>query len=459
MENKLLYSRNVVENPCHMCMPMGAIIPFKGIEGGMVMIHGSQGCSTYMRRHIAEHYNEPIDVASSSLNEKETIYGGEASLTRGLDNLIRLYQPKLIGILSTCLAETIGEDIEHIANQYVSERNLQDFPLIPVATPGFGGAHSDGYFLAVKEILSRLVKPVPKHHKVNLIVPNLSPADLREIKRLFELMQVDYVLCPDFSDTLDMPFIKSYQKIPAGGTAIQDIVSMSGAAATIQMGLTVAEKLSPGLFLQEAFGVPLYNLPIPIGVQAVDQLMALLQNLGQQKPPLPLQQERGRLLDAMIDSHKYNSEGRCAIYGEPELVYAITMTCLENGVNPVVVASSSSAHEPLKMLLQEQWRQRSEPLCFIPEADFAAIRAVCAEKAVNLVIGHSDGRFLTERENIPLVRVGYPIHDRVGGQRLLSVGYVGTMQLLDRITNTLLENKQKNYRNDLYQRYYSQTRV
>ena len=53
----------------------------------MVIIHGSQGCSTYMRRHIAEHFNEPIDVASSSMNEKETVSGGESNLKKGLDNI------------------------------------------------------------------------------------------------------------------------------------------------------------------------------------------------------------------------------------------------------------------------------------------------------------------------------------------------------------------------------------
>jgi len=50
--------------------------------------------------------------------------------------------------------------------------------------------------------------------------------------------------------------------------------------------------------------------------------------------------------------------------------------------------------------------------------------------------------------------VGFPIHDRVGGQRLLSVGYTGTTQFLDRITNTLLENKYRTYRTDMYNRYY-----
>jgi nitrogenase molybdenum-iron protein NifN len=42
--------------------------------------------------------------------------------------------------------------------------------------------------------------------------------------------------------------------------------------------------------------------------------------------------------------------------------------------------------------------------------------------------------------------VGYPVHDRVGGQRILSVGYAGTLALLDRFTNTLLEAKYGSYR-------------
>ena len=74
------YNRDLSQNPCHMCMPMGGILALKGIEGAMPLLHGSQGCSTYMRRHIAEHFNEPVDVASSALNEKGTVYGGKANL-------------------------------------------------------------------------------------------------------------------------------------------------------------------------------------------------------------------------------------------------------------------------------------------------------------------------------------------------------------------------------------------
>ena len=81
------------------------------------------------------------------------------------------------------------------------------------------------------------------------------------------------------------------------------------------------------------------------------------------------------------------------------------------------------------------------------------IRIASKNANANLAIGHSDGRYLTEREGIPLVRRGFPIHDRVGGQRLLSVGYVGTNVLLDQITNTLLEVKQTNYRSTMKSLY------
>ena len=101
-------------NPCKMCMPMGALTAFFGIRNCMTILHGSQGCSTYIRRHMATHYNEPVDIASSSLTEQGTVFGGGENLIRGLENLIRLYRPEVIGVATSCLAETIGEDVPAI---------------------------------------------------------------------------------------------------------------------------------------------------------------------------------------------------------------------------------------------------------------------------------------------------------------------------------------------------------
>jgi len=452
MKQESLHYKNVNENPCPMCMPMGGIIPFKGLEQSMVLLHGSQGCATYMRRHIAEHFNEPIDVGSTSLNEKGTIYGGENNLKQGLDNIIRLYQPKIIGVLTTCLAETIGEDIDRMTADYLRDKGIDDVSIVTVPTPGYGDSHAEGYWLALRRIAARLARETEKHEKINVIVPHISTADIREIKRILELMQVAYTLLPDITDTLDRPFARPYKKIPDGGTKLADIVRMPGAGATIQFGITVDDSRSPGKYLETEFGVPLYNLPLPIGIENTDLFINALKEITGSPGPEVLEKERGRLLDCMIDAHKYNFAGRSVIFGDPELVYAMSKTCLENGVFPVVVATGSRTARLLELLKPELDLQREAYI--LSEADFTMIREKSREMQANIAIGHSDGRYLTEKEGLPLVRMGFPIHDRMGGQRILSAGYTGTALFIDRVTNTLLENKLTNYRSNMYQKYY-----
>ncbi len=157
MSNKSYVNLDV--NPCKMCMPMGAVLAFKGIEGNMVILHGSQGCSTYIRRHMATHYNEPIDIASSSLTENGTIYGGTKNLKTGLTNMIKMYTPSTIGVMTTCLAETIGEDINRIVDEFQKEsedENLKNIKIITVPTPGYSGTQSEGYYRALRKIVEQV---------------------------------------------------------------------------------------------------------------------------------------------------------------------------------------------------------------------------------------------------------------------------------------------------------------
>ncbi|MDO9033904.1 MAG: nitrogenase component 1 [Methanoregula sp.] len=437
--------KQVNENQCQSCMPLGGVVAFKGIENTMVLVHGSQGCSTYMRLMNVEHYNEPVDIASSALNEKQTIHGGEANLKKALDNVSRVYAPKVIGVLTTCLAETMGEDMDRILRDYRKERVTSGIDIIQVPTPSYGGSHTEGFWAATKAIIAYYARPTEEHKQINIIIPHISPADIREIKRIFDLFGLTYTLLPDYSMTLDRPYGGRYQKIPPGGTQTQDIARMSGARATIQFGLTCPDNLSPGLLLNQEYGVPLYNLPLPIGLQNMDRLVETLEKLSGRSLPDVIRQERGWLLDGMADSHKFNADGRPIVYGEPELVYAFSSICVENGAAPVVIASGTR-NSLLMGLLGTLLADVDEHPVVLEETDFAAIDDAGVLTGANIAIGHSGGKFLTERRGIPLVRVGFPIHDRTGGQRVLSAGYTGTLAFLDRFTNALLETKYESYR-------------
>src|SRR5512139_2434261 len=123
-------------NACKLCTPLGACLAFRGVAGAVPFLHGSQGCATYMRRYVISHFREPMDIASSSLGEKQAIYGGGPNLKQGLQNVMTKYGAGLIGVASTCLTETIGDDVPGLVREFRRELGELESPaMVTVSTP------------------------------------------------------------------------------------------------------------------------------------------------------------------------------------------------------------------------------------------------------------------------------------------------------------------------------------
>lgn len=448
---------NLNVNPCKMCMPMGAVTAFCGIKKCMTILHGSQGCSTYIRRHMATHYNEPVDIASSSLTEQGTVFGGENNLLKGLDNLIELYNPEIIGVATTCLAETIGEDVESIIKKYYSLHPKTSVKIINVASAGYGGTQYEGFLKALKAIVSSVEMDTTPNEKINIITSNISTADTRYLKFLLDSMGIDYILLPDLSETLDGVHVEKYDRLKNEGTSLEDISKMAGAKLTIELSTFIDSTCSPAEYLEEEFGVPFKRLNLPIGIRDTDKFIEALVEVGAVKLT-ELIKERGRYIDAMVDSHKYCAQGRAVIFGEPDFVYSMTRLCCENGVVPVVVATGSVC-KSLKPMLEEEIKECADTMLIektviVDDCDFDTIESLALELKANVMIGSSEGRRISHKHNIDLVRCAFPIHDRVGGQRIRTLGYEGSLSILDQIANILLGNKEENYKLDIYNQHF-----
>lgn len=453
-------SQNLTEltvNPCKMCMPMGAVTALYGISRCMSLLHGSQGCSTYIRRHMATHYNEPVDIASSSLTEHGTVFGGEENLIKGLENLIELYHPSVIGVPTTCLAETIGEDIPAIIHRFYESHPALGVTIIPIATPGYGGTQYEGFFAALRAVVSHIEMNDQKNNKVNIITGLLSPADTRYLKNLLNQTGLDYILLPDISENLDGMHSEDYDRLPSGGTPLEEIALMAGARMTIEFSAFVPSALSPAKYLKQRFGVPYVRMNMPVGLRDTDEFLHRLTLLGGVIPK-DVQDERGRFVDAMIDSHKYNANGRASVFGEPDLVYAVVRLLCENGVVPVVAATGSECKGFSDLVSPEVGKAAEDAFVarfsVCDDTDFDKIERLSLELGANLLVGSSDGRRIEEKHHIRLVRCGFPIHDRIGGQRIRMLGYSGSLALLDRITNAMLEKTEHTYRGELYGKYF-----
>ena len=104
-------------NPAKTCQPIGAMYAALGIHGCLPHSHGSQGCCSYHRSTLTRHYKEPVMAATSSFTEGSSVFGGQANLLQAIENIFTVYNPDVIAVHTTCLSETIGDDIPQIIGQ------------------------------------------------------------------------------------------------------------------------------------------------------------------------------------------------------------------------------------------------------------------------------------------------------------------------------------------------------
>ena len=429
-------------NACKLCTPLGAALAFKGIEGAVPYLHGSQGCATYMRRYIISHFNEPIDIASSSLSEKHAVYGGGPNLKMGLMNVTQKYEPQLIGIATTCLTETIGDDVGLFLHEYAKEVPGEKPVMVQVSTPSYNGTHMEGFHNAVAATINTLTREATvTTPRLNLLPGLVSPADIRYLQEIITDFGVESTILPDISDTMDGPAAKTYEKIQAGGTPLAEIKAMSTGLATIEFGHTMADD-SGGEILKQKFQVANHRLSLPMGITATDCFFDTLTSITGQVRPDKYTQERGRLVDSYVDGHKYISGKKAIVYGEEDLVVGLTAFLSEIGVRPILCASGGKSNKLADRIKAATGDILTEQPQVFEGMDFFDISELAESLGPDLLVGHSKGYPLARKLDIPLIRVGFPIHDRMGGQRILHLGYRGAQALFDLVVNGVIAKKQ-----------------
>ncbi|MBM7408886.1 nitrogenase component 1 [Methanococcus maripaludis] len=423
-----------VINPCKICQPMGAIFALMGVKNSMPLIHGSHGCSTYMRFQLGRHFKEAVNVASSSMSEANAVLGGEENLKHAIRNVSRIYGPEIIGVTTSCLSETIGDDVEGIIRLFKTQND--DLPeIVPISTPSYKHTHVEGYDSTVKALVENLATPSKPNSKLNVITGMVSPGDIAETKRILREMGIESIILTDTSESMDAPFDGEVSFVSSAGTTVEELKDTANSFATISL---CKHANSAAKFLHEAYGLKSVSPYLPIGLQSTDEFMNELCKLTNKEIPEQITRERGKLIDAMIDAHQHNFGRKVAIYGDPDVVVGFTRFVLELGMIPSIVCTGSESKtfvEDIKAVTKDS---KHKPVILAP-GDLYDLHQEIKKSKVDLLIGNSYGSRIAGAENIPLLRMGFPIYDRVGAQRITCVGYTAGVRLVDTITNTILD--------------------
>jgi nitrogenase molybdenum-iron protein NifN len=133
-------------NPLKMSQPVGGALAFMGLRGAMPLLHGSQGCTSFGLVLFVRHFKEAVPLQTTAMSEVATVLGGFENVEQAILNIYNRAKPELIGICSTGVTETKGDDVEGYI-KLIREKypDLAKFPLVYVSTPDFKDAFQDGW--------------------------------------------------------------------------------------------------------------------------------------------------------------------------------------------------------------------------------------------------------------------------------------------------------------------------
>jgi len=429
-------------NPAKTCQPVGAMYAALGIHGCLPHSHGSQGCCSYHRSALTKHYKEPIMAATSSFTEGSSVFGGQANLLTAINNIFTIYEPDVIAVHSTCLSETIGDDLKQIIEKAKEDGKV---PLgkhvIHCNTPSYVGSHVTGYANMVKGMVDYFSESTGKKaDRINIISGWVEPSDMREIKRIASMMGAKYIMFPDTSDVVDAPQTGKYSMYPEGGTSITDLIATGNSKASLSLGEWATKDAS--VRLENKCKVPFEITDIPIGIRASDRFVSRLSKLAEVTIPESITVERGRLVDLITDMHQYLHGKRVALWGDPDHLLPLVEFLLDLDMKPVYIVSGT----PGKRMAKRMAEMLSDR---IPEAkykngeraDMFLLHQWIKNEPVDLLLGNTYGKYISRDENIPFLRMGFPILDRVGHSYFPIVGYMGAMRLLEKILNLFMDKQ------------------
>lgn len=442
--DKIIDREALTINPAKTCQPVGAMYAALGIHGCLPHSHGSQGCCSYHRSALTRHYKEPVMAATSSFTEGSSVFGGQANLLQAIETIFTVYHPDIIAVHSTCLSETIGDDLNQIIGKAKEEGKVPAGKhVIYCNTPSYVGSHVTGYANMVNSMVkSFAAKSVTKKNQVNVIAGWVEPSDMREIKRIAAEMGAKIVLFPDTSDVLDTPMTGKFEMYPKGGVTIPELISTGDSKKSIALGPFCTEDAA--ITLENKCKVKFETLQLPIGLKATDRFITALSRAAGVQVPDSITVERGRLLDLITDMHKYLYGKRVALFGDPDTLVPLTEFLVTLNMKPVYIVSGT----PGKRFEDDMVKALDGK---VPEAKFKngdradmyLMHQWIKQQGVDLLIGNTYGKYIARDENIPLIRLGFPIVDRVGHSYQPTLGYAGATNLLTKILNSILDHEDR----------------
>ena len=162
------------------------------------------------------------------------------------------------------------------------------------------------------------------------------------------------------------------------------------------------------------------------------------------KVPDIISAERGRLVDIITDMQQYFYNKKVALFGDPDHLIPLTEFLVALDMRPVHIVSGTPGKEFEKRI--REILGDTVPDANVKNgatADMLLLHQWIKNEPVDLLLGNTYGKYIARDEDIPFVRMGFPILDRIGHSYFPITGYTGAMRMLEKILGVLMDRQDR----------------
>lgn len=409
-------------NPIKLSQPMGAMLCFLGIKNCMPLMHGAQGCASFSKVFFTRHFNDPISVQTTAVNDiTAVIDGGDYAISESIKNITKKVKPDLVGLFTTGLTETKGDDIKGAC---LLIQDTQDMAY--VNTPDFEGSIESGFAKSIEAIIEQIVQVKTNIDKQKaLIIPNVNikPIEVEKVKDTISLFGYEVFSLPDLSDSLDGHLGLKQGALSSGGISIDEIKDLASSSLVISIGSSVkkaGEKLK-----EKNENINLLHFDSLSGLEASDDFFKKLCKIKDISSPHPsIIRWRKRLQDALLDTHFAIGSSSVVLALEPDQCISVANTIIEAGasIKAIVTTHKNDLLEDIE----------SENLLI---GDFEDVEEYLQES--DILISSFHGERLSKIHKKALMIRGFPDFEGIGNQLKNDILYEGSTYLLFELANLI----------------------
>lgn len=348
------------------CPLMGAMMAIGGIDEALMLVLGTDECTYYAKKATIGGFNfEGLDnrCFSIAVNQHDVTFGCKDMLYEAFEELMSEEKPKAIFLVTTCVLEITGDDVDSMAKELEAKYNI---PILPVHTEHFKTAnHIPGVRDTVSACINMMKKDVTVvSNRVNVIGQRLGKFTETELYR--ELVSRD---------------VEIGMMLP-GGTDVETIQNAASASVNIvvhSLGLPLAKKM------QKEFGTPYVLFDKFVNpehiLEAYTKLFTYLN--------IPLDKKIGALYEESkkcVEESKNELSGMKYVYGNTALAcfeYNAFMVSL--GMIPQIIQTNEINEEDKEYI--DYILTKYDPYV-TKTANIAPLQFVYDEIHPNLYLGH-----------------------------------------------------------------------